>query len=321
MALLEIDDLSVGFDRSGRTIPAVRHVSLTIAPRCIVGLVGESGSGKSTLALAILRLLAPNARIGGGTIRYRGTDLLGLPAPALRALRGERIAVVFQDPMNSLNPVIPIGTQMIDVQFRRSTSRRQKREHAASMLRSVGIADPERRMRDVPHAFSGGMRQRIAIAMALSCAPDLLIADEPTTALDATLEAQILELLRDLCRDVGASVLLVTHHLGVVAELCDDVAVMYAGELVETGTVAAVFRHPAHPYTQALLECDPSRLALGATVFPTIPGRLPDPAAPRVGCAFAPRCPSAIAICHDIVPAWQTSLDGHAARCHRAALA
>ena len=316
-ALLEIDGLSVDFAGSPRPIHALRDVSFSIERGRIVGLVGESGSGKSTLSLAVLRLLAPSARIVSGTIRFGGADLLTLSDEAMRALRGSRIAMVFQDPMSTLNPVLSVGAQMVDVQFRDTDlSHKQKRARAVSLLARVGIPDPERRIDDFPHQFSGGMRQRISIAMALLGQPDLLIADEPTTALDVTLEAQILDLLRDLRRDFAGAILLVSHHLGVVAEFCDEVVVLYAGEMVEQAPVGELFANPRHPYTRALLECDPGRLPADARSFPTIPGRLPDLGAPRTQCVFAARCALAIERCRAEPPAMSDIAPGHRASCH-----
>jgi peptide/nickel transport system ATP-binding protein len=315
--LLEIDDLSVEFPTAQGPIHALRHVSLTVPQGRIVGLVGESGSGKSTLSLAIPQLLAPNARITGGAIRLDGVELLALPEAKMRALRGQRVAMVFQDPMSSLNPVLSIGTQMVDIQFRDAAlSKRAKRSRAIALLKRVGIPDPARRIDDYPHQFSGGMRQRIAIAMALSGNPDLLIADEPTTALDVTLEAQILDLLRDLRRDFDGAILLVSHQLGVIAELCDDVLVLYAGEIIERGPVAAIFARPGHPYTRALLDCDPGRLPIGADKFPTIEGQLPDLAHIPPGCIFGPRCKLAIARCHREAPVLLHLAPNHSASCH-----
>jgi oligopeptide/dipeptide ABC transporter ATP-binding protein len=314
--VLDIEEISIDYSVAGGTLHAVREVSLAIEAGKTLGLVGESGSGKTSLGLAISRLLPPKASITGGAIRLGGLDLLGLPAQEIRELRGSRIAMVFQDPMNALNPVLSIGAQMIDIQFRdRTRSRREKREHAIAMLRRVGIPDPERRFYDYPHQFSGGMRQRIAIAMALSGRPDLLIADEPTTALDVTLEAQILDLLRDLRRDFCGATLIITHNLAVVAELCDEVAVMYAGEILEQGPVGAVFAHPLHPYTRALLACDPGRLAVSTRVFPTIGGQLPDLRAVSVSCLFAPRCSHAFARCRREVPPAIEAAPGRRTKC------
>jgi len=315
--LLEIDRLSVDFPGPNRTVHALRDIRFSVPRGRIVGLVGESGSGKSTLSLAILRLLASSAKIAGGAIRFDGTDLLGLSSEAMRDLRGRRIAIVFQDPMSTLNPVLSIGTQMIDVQFRdTAASRRQKRARAVALLARVGIPDAGRRIDDYPHQFSGGMRQRVAIAMALLGQPDLLIADEPTTALDVTLEAQILDLLRDLRRDFAGAILLVSHQLGVVAEFCDEVVVLYAGEVVEQASVRALFANPGHPYTRALLNCDPGRLSADSRQFPTIPGQFPDLAERRKGCIFASRCPQMFERCRSEAPAMTAVAPGHRASCH-----
>ena len=269
----------------------MRNVDLDIPAGSVVGVVGESGSGKSTLAGAVMRLLAENTRIRSGEIRFEGQDLLEASAAAMRAIRGERISMVFQDPMTSLNPVLSIGTQMVDIQYRRDRRREEKTARAVEMLRRVGIPDAERRMGHYPHQFSGGMRQRIAIAMALETEPALLIADEPTTALDATLEVQIIHRLKDLQRSEGCAILFISHHLGVIAELCDFVVVMYGGEVVERGTVRDIFHRPGHPYTEKLLECDPARIAGRSRALPTIPGDVPDLVALSKGCIFAPRCP------------------------------
>jgi len=315
--LLEIDGLSVDFAGSQRPIHALRDIRFSIERGRIVGLVGESGSGKSTLSLAVLRLLAPSARIVAGTIRFDGIDLFALPEEAMRALRGERISMVFQDPMSTLNPVLTIGTQMVDVQFRHADlARAEKRARAIALLKRVGIPDPVQRIDQYPHQFSGGMRQRISIAMALLSQPDLLIADEPTTALDATLEAQILDLLRDLRRDFAGAILLISHQLGVVAEICDEVVVFYAGELVELAPVKELFANPRHPYTKALLDCDPGRLADETRTFPTIPGRLPDLGEARTRCVFAARCPHAFERCRAEVPVVTEVAPGHRASCH-----
>jgi peptide/nickel transport system ATP-binding protein len=283
----------------------------------IVGLVGESGSGKSTIGLAILGLLSGNAKILAGAVRFEGRDLLQLDAEELRALRGQRIAAVFQDPMTSLNPVVTIGQMMLDIQFRDARlGRARKRARAIAMLERVGIPDAATRFNHYPHQFSGGMRQRIAIAMALLANPALLIADEPTTALDVTLEAQILDLLRDLRREFQGSILFISHQLGVIAELCDEVVVLYAGEVVEQAPVEALFARPAHPYTRALLDCEPSRGE--GTEFTTIPGKLPDLRAPLAGCCFAPRCAHATSLCHSQRPMPMNVGGAHLARCHYA---
>jgi len=316
---LSIQDLSINFQTVRGTLKALRQVSIDIPRKRIVGLVGESGCGKSTVINAILRLLAENARIQSGVIEFQGQDILQMTPDALRDMRGNRISVVFQDPMTALNPVLSIGRQMIDIQYREKTSRAQKTARAAAMLTRVGIPDARKRLEQYPHQFSGGMRQRIAIAMALMAKPDLLIADEPTTALDATLEIQIIDRLRKLHQDIGCSILFVSHHLGLVAEFCDEVVVMYAGETVESGNVRDIFYRAAHPYTRALLQCDPARIKEKSPVLPTIPGEIPDMVNLPDACIFAARCPIKQHGCpltpppaHDIQP-------GHQARCHLSA--
>jgi oligopeptide/dipeptide ABC transporter ATP-binding protein len=289
-ALLEINNLSVDYETARGDLKALRDITFDINKGEIVGIVGESGCGKSTLISAILRLVAPNTRFRNGEIRFKGEDLLTASEKKIRSLRGSDISIVFQDPMQTHNPVISIGNQMIDIQHRSKASKAEKRAYAAKMLAAVGIPDPEERLNQYPHEFSGGMRQRIAIAMALMSEPDLLIADEPTTALDATLEVQIIERLKDLQKDFGCSILFISHHLGVIAELCDRVVVMYAGAVVESGTVREVFHNPKHPYTKRLIECDPGHIKERARVLPTIPGEVPDLANLPGGCIFGDRC-------------------------------
>ena len=315
--LLSIKDLSVSYTTPNGRLRALRNVSFEIAPGEIVGLVGESGCGKSTLMQAILRLLPPKARAEGGSIRLRDQELLDLSERQMAALLGDRIAVVFQDPLRALNPVLPIAKQMIDIQFRSPLGRATKRARAIEMLRKVRIPDPETRMDRYPHEFSGGMRQRIAIAMALMAKPDLLVADEPTTALDATLEVATLDLLRELQREIGCAILFITHHLGVVAELCDRIDVMYAGEIVESGPTGAVFRAPQHPYTQLLFACDPAQIRERTRHLPTIPGTLPNLLAPPPGCVFADRCPRAVAACREVDPPPIAAGGSDLARCIR----
>jgi oligopeptide/dipeptide ABC transporter ATP-binding protein len=283
----------------------------------VVGLVGESGSGKSTLALAVMGLMAGNAAITEGSLSFAGRDLRRLKPAELRALRGDRLSMVFQDPMTSLNPVRAIGLQMVDIQYReRSRSIAEKRRKAADILRRVGIPDPERQLQRYPHEFSGGMRQRIAIAMGILERPELLIADEPTTALDVTLEAQIVQLLRDLRREFNTSILFISHNLGLIAELCDIVVVLYAGEVVEQGTVRDIFHRPRHPYTQALLECDPARIEEIRRELPTITGDVPNLLRIPTGCVFAPRCPRVFDRCRVEHPADYAAGPAHLARCH-----
>jgi oligopeptide/dipeptide ABC transporter ATP-binding protein len=318
--LLRVRDLSVHFETPRGPVRALRGVSLTVPPRSIVGLVGESGSGKTTVVSAVIRLLAPNAVVDGGEILYGGRDLLRLSDAELTDLRGREIAMVFQDPMTALSPVHSVARHMTDVLYRdRGLTRAGRRARAIEMLRRVGIPDPEERIDHYPHQFSGGMRQRIAIAMALSTSPGLLIADEPTTSLDVTLEAQIVHLLRELRTLVEGSILFVSHNLGLIAELCDTVVVMYAGEVVEEGSVRDVFHRPAHPYARRLLACDPARVADDwRGDLPTIPGDVPDLVALPPGCVFAPRCPSAIDRCRTDAPPTVAVGAGHRARCHLA---
>ena len=315
--VLDIRDLSIDFRTPKGPVHALRHVSLAVPRGSIVGLVGESGSGKSTLALAAMGLMQGNAEIIDGSLQFSGIDLRGLSPEAWRAIRGKRISMVFQDPMTSLNPVRSIGQQMMDIQYRdRSAWPAQRRRKAAEILKRVGIPDPERQLNRHPHEFSGGMRQRIAIAMGLLEKPELLIADEPTTALDVTLEAQIIHLLRELRQEFGGSILFISHNLGVIAELCDIVVVLYAGEVVEQGPVREIFHRPKHPYTQALLECDPARIDLISRDLPTIPGDVPNLLQVPPGCVFAPRCPKVFDRCRVEAPTDRAVGPGHAARCH-----
>jgi oligopeptide/dipeptide ABC transporter ATP-binding protein len=315
--LLAVEDLSVTFGSAAGPLHALRGVGLTVPRGRIVGLVGESGCGKSTLINAVLGLLAANGRVTGGKVLFDGRDLLTLGESELQRLRGDRISVVFQDPMTALNPVLSIGAQMTAVQYRARRSAAEKRRRAAAMLAKVGIPDAARRLSQYPHEFSGGMRQRICIAMALMAEPDLLIADEPTTALDATLEVQVIGLIRALQRDFHCSILFISHHLGVIAELCDEVVVMYAGEVVEQGEVHDIFRRPAHPYTRKLLECDPARIHQPVRHLPVIPGDIPSLLALPSGCVFRDRCDRAIARCAAERPALRRVGRGLSA-CHRA---
>ena len=312
--VLDIRDLSVSYHTDHGSLRALRNINMQIHARRIVGIVGESGCGKSTLVSAIIRLLAPNAQIDGGSILFQQNDLLGLEPEAMRALRGVDISMVFQDPMTSLNPVMTIGRQMTDIQYRDDRTKAEKLARAASMLERVGISDPAEQLNRYPHHLSGGMRQRVAIAMALMAEPALLIADEPTTALDATLEVQIIERLQQLQQDYGCAILFISHHLGVIAELCDEVVVLYAGEVVESGATRDVFLEPRHPYTRKLLKCDPARIEKRTPVLPVIAGQLPDLAAVPDGCVFRSRCDAAIDLCTRERP----TLEGndHCVACH-----
>jgi oligopeptide/dipeptide ABC transporter ATP-binding protein len=289
--LLEIANLSVAFETSRGGIRPVRDVSLSIYPGQTVALVGESGCGKSVTSLSILRLIpSPPGKVLGGSIKFDGRDLLTLSEKEMRSVRGKEIAMIFQEPMTSLNPVYTIGDQIVEaVMLHQGVGSREAYEIAEESLHDVGIADPQRRIKTYPHELSGGMRQRVMIAMALSCKPRLLIADEPTTALDVTIQAQILELLRDLQRETGMAILLITHDLGVVAENADVVNVMYASRIVETASVEALFDGPRHPYTDALFRSIP-RLGDRSSRLETIPGTVPNPARFPGGCKFHPRC-------------------------------
>jgi oligopeptide/dipeptide ABC transporter ATP-binding protein len=315
--VLSVENLSVDFRTAGGRLHALRNVSVAVPRGEIVGIVGESGCGKSTLINAIIGLLAANAEVTSGKILFNDADLLAMPSRQLRSLRGERITAIFQDPMTSLNPVLSIGTQMTAIQYRSGRSARAKRQRALEFLQKVKIPDPERRLRQYPHQFSGGMRQRICIAMALLAEPDLLIADEPTTALDATLEVQVIQLLKELQREVGCSILFVSHHLGVVAELCDSVAIMYAGEVMERGTVRDIFHGSRHPYTRKLLECDPGRIPEATRVLPTIPGELPSLVDVPEGCIFRSRCPERFELCAKKPPPYRVGPE-HLSACHKA---
>ncbi|ESY10637.1 MULTISPECIES: ABC transporter ATP-binding protein [unclassified Mesorhizobium] len=314
--LLEIRGLDLDFGTSRGRVHALRNVSLDVPAGQVVGIVGESGSGKSTLAYTVMGLLPENAAVTAGSIVFEGRDLLKMPPPARRSLLGDRQSMIFQDPMTALNPVRRIESQMIDIQHHLKLSWGQKRGHAIDMLHRVGIPDPQTRIAAYPHHFSGGMRQRICIAMALLVKPTLLIADEPTTALDATLEVQIIHLLKDLQKEIGCSILFVSHHLGAVAELCDRVAVMYAGEVVEQGAVRDIFHNPAHPYTRALLECDPGRIKKSTRTLRTIPGEVPSLLGTKVGCMFRTRCAHASNRCLQEDPVEYRIAVGQVARCH-----
>ena len=285
-----------------------------------LGIVGESGCGKSVSALSIMGLVPPPGRIASGQILFEGLDLLALAPQQLRALRGDRISMIFQEPMSSLNPAFTIGDQIAEVllNHKRFTKKRAK-AHAIEMLRRVRISEPERRYDDYPHRLSGGMRQRAMIAMALACEPKLLIADEPTTALDVTIQAQILDLMRTLREETGTAIILITHDLGVIAELADDVAVMYAGRIVEHASVARLFAEPQHPYTVGLLGSIP-RLHMEQDRLAAIEGQVPGLSAARVGCGFEPRCPFAIDRCRADVPALLQIQKEHQAACWKAPL-
>ncbi len=292
MALLEIDNLSVGFDTDEGLVRAVDGVTCNLDAGRTVGLVGESGCGKTVTASSVLRLIpSPPGRILGGAIRFDGADILRMDREKLRQIRGKEISMIFQDPMTSLNPVFTVEKQMNEVlTLRFGMDREAARERSAQMLRTVGIADPEDRLRSYPHELSGGMKQRVMIAMALLCEPKLLIADEPTTALDVTIQAQILRLMKELQGRTETAILFITHNMGVVAEMCDEVAVMYAGRVVEQGEAIDIFERSKHPYTRGLLQSIPRKGTSRKSELHTIEGVVPSLLNPPPGCRFAERC-------------------------------
>jgi oligopeptide/dipeptide ABC transporter ATP-binding protein len=315
--LLELRNLSTHYvsARGTRVVRAVDEVSLSLEAGSTLGIVGESGSGKSTLALTILRLLPPAARITSGEILFEGEDLRTKSDVEMRRIRGQRIAMILQDPMASLNPLFTIGDQVAEpVRVHEGVGRRGAWSRATDLLKAVRISAPESRVREYPHQMSGGMRQRIVGAIAISCSPRLLIADEPTTSLDLTIQAQYLNLLRDLQRQYELALIFITHNLGIVAKMCDQVAVMYAGRLVEWGPVTRIFDAPAHPYTQALLGSIP-RMGDGRERLTAIEGQPPDLAAPPPGCAFHPRCPQVMDQCREQAPPETVLGPRHTTRC------
>jgi oligopeptide/dipeptide ABC transporter ATP-binding protein len=315
--LLEVRDLTVHFDTEDGLVEAVDGVTFNVRSGEILGVVGESGSGKSVTALALLRLIRPPGRIVQGAVRFEGTDLVRLSEDEMRAVRGTRIAMVFQSPRTALNPVLTVGRQISRLfELHQGASRVEGRARTIEMLKLVGISEPERRARQYAHQLSGGMCQRVMIAMALATSPRLLLADEPTTGLDVSIAAQILDLLRDLGRRTGASILLITHDLGVVAEVCDRVAVMHAGQIVEVGAVRTIFARPLHPYTQALVRSIP-RIDRDVTMEP-IPGMVPSLLAPPPGCRYADRCPRVLDVCRRDRPALRAATPNHDVACHAA---
>ncbi|MET3597998.1 peptide/nickel transport system ATP-binding protein [Mesorhizobium shonense] len=318
--LLDVRDLETHFFGGESTTRALGGVSFQVKKGETLGVVGESGCGKSVTALSILRLLPKSsARTVGGEVRFHGHNLLDLSEREMRKIRGDKIAMIFQDPMTSLNPVYRVGRQIAEaVQIHTGASRSTALARAEEMLRLVRIADPERRANNYPHEMSGGMRQRAMIAMALACLPELLIADEPTTALDVTIQAQILRLIVDLKERTGTAVMFITHDLGVVAETCQRVIVMYAGRIVEQATVADLFARPVHPYTKALMRSVPDRRHGKERRLPEIPGIVPSLREPIVGCSFAPRCPFATAVCWEKAPILEDYGADHAAACWHA---
>lgn len=318
--LLDIRDLETHFYGEENVTRALSGISFQVKRGETLGIVGESGCGKSVTALSILRLLPKHtSKTVGGEVRFHGRDLLEVSEREMRKIRGDRIAMIFQEPMTSLNPVYTVGHQIAEaVQIHTRSSRSDAMAKSREMLRLVRIPDAERRVNNYPYQMSGGMRQRVMIAMALACSPELLIADEPTTALDVTMQAQILRLIIDLKARTGTAVIFITHDLGVVAETCQRVIVMYAGRIVEQATVLDLFARPTHPYTQGLMRSVPDPRRGRRQRLPEIPGIVPSLREPIVGCSFAARCPFAIGICREKTPTIRDVVPGHAAACWRA---
>ncbi len=313
-ALLEVKNLVTHFYIEGKTLHAVDGVSFSLARGEILGLVGESGCGKSVTALSLLRLVSSPGKVVSGEVIFEGKDLLAMSEEEIRGIRGNRISMVFQEPMSALNPVFTVGDQVSEVlRLHRGMDRTEAMGSAAWLLERVGIPDPERRLADYPHQMSGGMLQRVLIAMAMACEPQVLIADEPTTALDVTVQAQILKLIEELIREGDRGAVLITHDLGVVAQVADRVCVMYAGVIVEIGTVNDLFEDPQHPYTLGLISSLPTP---GKKRFEAIAGNVPDLTDLPVGCRFNPRCPRAQQVCAEIEPDLTGSQTGQLVRCH-----
>ncbi|MFO7913164.1 MAG: ABC transporter ATP-binding protein [Desulfotignum sp.] len=317
--LLTITDLKVAFDTEQGQVHAVDGVGFTLEKGSILGIAGESGCGKSVTALSIIRLLPkPVSSIVAGKIVFQGLDLLAIPIRQMHKIRGRKIAMIFQEPMTALNPVHSVGRQMTEVyalHFPGMTASSMQ-AGAVEMLDRVGIPDPGQVLKKYPHQLSGGIRQRVMIAMALSCEPEILIADEPTTALDVTIQAQILELIKDLREKSGMSIILITHDLGVIAENCDQVVVMYAGRIAETADVGSLFSHPLHPYTKGLLTSIPSRAKTAKAILPTISGSVPSLSDMPKGCRFADRCPFVKDVCRQKLPLERSVGKGRTAACH-----
>ena len=297
MALLEVKDLRTSFFTDAGEVKAVDGISFNLDHGKVLGIVGESGSGKSVTAYSIMQILAPTGKIVGGSVKLDGQELVGADERTLRHMRGNKISIIFQDPMTSLNPTYTVGHQLIEaITLHTDRNRKQARDRALEMLQLVGVNEPEKRLKQYPYELSGGMRQRIMIAMALACEPDILIADEPTTALDVTIQAQILELMQDLQKKLGMAIIMITHDLGVVAQMCDEIIVMYAGGICERGTADAIFYHPHHEYTKGLLRSIPRDENNGQRLQP-ITGTPIDLLNMPKGCPFAPRCDHAMKIC------------------------
>lgn len=312
--ILEIRDLSVQFHMDSGTVYAINGIDLDLKDGETLGLVGETGAGKTTLAKSIMQLIpSPPGKIESGSIFYQGEDMLTMPIEKIRKIRGKKISMIFQDPMSSLNPVISVGDQIAEViETHEECSHKEACEKAKEMLKTVGI--PGERAEDYPHQFSGGMKQRVIIAIALACNPKILIADEPTTALDVTIQAQVLEMMRSLKKKYNTATILITHDLGVVAQMCERVAIVYAGEIVEEGNLHDVYKHTGHPYTEGLLGAIP-QIQKNVKRLSPIDGLMPDPTEVRRGCAFADRCKYAQSRCREEHPALEEVAPGHKVRC------
>ncbi len=315
MALLEVRDLRTSFFTDAGEVKAVNGVSFDLDRGKVLGIVGESGSGKSVTVYSIMQILAPAGKIVGGSVKLDGQELVGAGEKVMRDVRGNKISIIFQDPMTSLNPTYTIGHQIMEaIMLHTDRNKQQAWDRAVEMLRLVGVNDPEKRMKQYPHEHSGGMRQRDMIAMALACEPDILIADEPTTALDVTIQAQILELMQQLQREMGMAIIMITHDLGVVAQLCDEIVVMYAGSYCERGTAEEIFYNPKHEYTKGLLRSIPTMNTMGEKLHP-ITGTPIDLLNLPKGCPFAPRCENAMKICIRQAPETMVINDDHKAGC------
>ena len=315
MALLEVRDLRTSFFTDAGEVRAVNGVSFNLERGRVLGIVGESGSGKSVTAYSIMQILAGTGKIVGGSIKFDGQELVGAGEKVMKDIRGNKISIIFQDPMTSLNPTYTIGRQLMEaILLHTNRNKQQAYDRAVEMLRLVNVNEPEKRMKQYPYEFSGGMRQRVMIAMALACEPDILIADEPTTALDVTIQAQILELMKSLQEELGMAIIMITHDLGVVAQLCDEVIVMYAGSICEQGTADEIFYNPKHEYTKGLLRSIPTAQTAGPRLKP-ITGTPIDLLNMPAGCPFAPRCDAAMKVCIRQRPERMVTNDVHFASC------
>ena len=313
--LLQVKNLTTSFVTDSGEVHAVNGVSFNLDRGRVLGIVGESGSGKSVTAYSIMRILSDNGRVESGQVLFEGKDILQTPESEMRQFRGERISIIFQDPMTSLNPVFTVGSQLSEaIRLHTDRTRAQAKARALELLRLVGVNEPDKRLRQYPHQLSGGMRQRVMIAMALACEPDILIADEPTTALDVTIQAQILELMRSLQKQLGMAIIMITHDLGVIAEMCDEIIVMYAGRICERGTAEEIFYNPRHAYTKGLLRSIPRMTDVHEKLVP-IAGSPVDLLNLPEGCAFASRCDHAMRICLSELPQELPINDDHLASC------